>query len=118
MTTRPAAAPPPKRGDIHWVDFNPARGSEQAGKRPAVIVSVDSFNRVMPVVTVAAITTTDKKSKICLELPQGRPTPERSFVMPFQVMTLAKERLDGFIGSLTAQQLLELERLMRLCWGL
>jgi mRNA-degrading endonuclease toxin of MazEF toxin-antitoxin module len=28
----------PKRGEIWMVDFNPARGSEQAGKRPALII--------------------------------------------------------------------------------
>ena len=35
----------PARGDIWIVDFNPARGSEQAGKRPALVVQNDVGNR-------------------------------------------------------------------------
>jgi len=38
MTDKPA------RGEIWLVDLNPTRGHEQAGKRPALVVSVDLFN--------------------------------------------------------------------------
>ena len=38
------AAPEPSRGDIWLVNLNPAPGHEQAGVRPALIVSVDPFN--------------------------------------------------------------------------
>ena len=31
----------PKRGEIWLVDFNPARGSEQSGQRPAVVIQND-----------------------------------------------------------------------------
>lgn len=34
----------PRRGDIWLVDLNPVRGHEQAGVRPALIVSVDAWN--------------------------------------------------------------------------
>ena len=35
----------PRRGEIWFVDLNPTRGHEQAARRPALIVSVDAFNR-------------------------------------------------------------------------
>jgi len=35
----------PARGDIWDLDLNPIKGREQAGRRPALIVSVDPFNR-------------------------------------------------------------------------
>jgi mRNA interferase MazF len=44
----------PDRGEVVWVDFNPQSGHEQAGHRPAVVISNATFNRsglfaVMPV---------------------------------------------------------------------
>jgi mRNA interferase MazF len=75
----------PKRGDIYKIDFDPRRGSEQGGKRPGVIISSNRANRLMPVVTVAAITTTirQENSPISLILPEGQPLPEKSCVMAF-----------------------------------
>lgn len=46
-----------KRGDVCWVDFEPAVGSEQGGVRPAVIVQNDVGNRFSPTTIVAAVTT-------------------------------------------------------------
>lgn len=36
---------PPQRGEVWIVDLNPGRGHEQAGKRPALVVSANAFNR-------------------------------------------------------------------------
>ena len=47
----------PKRGEIWLVDFNPARGSEQAGQRPAVIVQNNVGNRVADTTIIAALST-------------------------------------------------------------
>ena len=35
----------PDRGDIVWVDFNPQRGYEQSGRRPAITISPAVYNR-------------------------------------------------------------------------
>ena len=34
----------PKRGDVVWLHFNPQMGHEQAGRRPAVVLSPESYN--------------------------------------------------------------------------
>ena len=34
----------PQRGDAVWIDFNPQTGHEQAGRRPAVVLSPGSYN--------------------------------------------------------------------------
>lgn len=34
----------PDRGDIVWLDFNPVRGHEQSGRRPALIISPKGYN--------------------------------------------------------------------------
>jgi len=35
----------PRRGDIVWLDFDPTKGHEQQGVRPALILSPEAFNR-------------------------------------------------------------------------
>ena len=40
-----AASCVPARGDLVWLQFNPQAGHEQAGHRPALVVSPRSYNR-------------------------------------------------------------------------
>lgn len=47
----------PKHGEIWTVDFNPARGSEQAGLRPALIIQNNIGNRVSDTTIIAAFST-------------------------------------------------------------
>jgi mRNA interferase MazF len=47
-----------KRGEIYWVEFDPVKGSEQGGLRPALVVQNDVGNRFSPTTIVAAITRT------------------------------------------------------------
>ena len=47
-----------RRGEIYWVEFDPVKGSEQGGMRPALIVQNDVGNRFSPTTVVAAITRT------------------------------------------------------------
>lgn len=46
----------PKRGDIIWTDFDPSAGTEQAKKRPAIILSPEPFNKQVKLALVAPIT--------------------------------------------------------------
>lgn len=46
----------PKRGDIVWTDFDPAAGHEQKGKRPALVLSPEPFNKKIMLALVAPIT--------------------------------------------------------------
>ena len=45
-----------KRGEIYWVEFDPVKGNEQSGLRPALVVQNDTGNRFSPTTVVAAIT--------------------------------------------------------------
>ena len=49
---------PVKRGEIYWVEFDPVKGSEQGGLRPALIVQNDIGNRYSATTVIAAITRT------------------------------------------------------------
>jgi mRNA interferase MazF len=47
-----------KRGEIYWVDFEPVKGSEQGGLRPALVVQNDVGNKYSSTTVVVAITRT------------------------------------------------------------
>jgi mRNA interferase MazF len=46
----------PRRGDIIRLDFNPQTGHEQSGRRPALVLSPDEYNRKVGLVVVCPIT--------------------------------------------------------------
>jgi len=51
----------PKQGDVVFLDFNPTKGHEQSGFRPAVVVSNNVFNENTKMVIVCPITSNDKE---------------------------------------------------------
>ena len=50
----------PARGDIVWVNLDPARGREQKGLRPALVVSAEEFNRKVGLAYIVPITSKEK----------------------------------------------------------
>jgi len=91
-----------RRGQIFWVDFDPSRGSEQAGLRPALVVQNDVGNRYSPNTVVAAMTTKlgDKAYPTEVRLSDelfGKP----GVVLCSQILTVGQERL----GSSAVAQL-------------
>ncbi len=61
-----------KRGEIWMVNFNPERGSEQKGIRPALVIQNDIGNRYASTTIVSAITTTLKKYPVTVLFPRGK----------------------------------------------
>ena len=61
----------PRRSDVVWLEFNPQAGSEQAGHRPALVISPQSYNRRVGLALVCPITTRVKGYPFEVELPQG-----------------------------------------------
>jgi mRNA interferase MazF len=110
----------PRRGEIYWVDFDNSRGSEQTGRRPAVVITTDLFNSRMPVIVVAAITRKVKRwvPLVAVTLPAGRPLPHECQILVFQVRTVDKSRLTGCLGQLDINQVEELKKVMRVAWAL
>ena len=47
-----------RRGEIYWIEFDPVKGSEQRGLRPALVIQNDLGNQYSPTTVVAAITRT------------------------------------------------------------
>ncbi|MBP3284000.1 MAG: type II toxin-antitoxin system PemK/MazF family toxin [Clostridia bacterium] len=56
------------QGDIVYLDFNPQSGHEQRGRRPAIIITNNLFNRFSKMLMVCPITNTDKKHPFHIKL--------------------------------------------------
>lgn len=61
-------------GDIVWVDFDPVVGTEQAGRRPAIILSDQDYNRLYPRSIVCPITRNPTPWPTKVILPAGMTT--------------------------------------------
>lgn len=61
----------PKRGDVVWLSFTPQAGHEQAGHRPALAVSPESYNRKVGLALFCPITTQAKGYPFEVPLPAG-----------------------------------------------
>ena len=94
------------RGDIRWADLNPARGSEQAGLRPVLVLSQEVFNERSGTVIALALTSQQPRAgfPLTLELVAAR-LPKRSWVKISQVRTLSVERLGKRLGRASPEEL-------------
>jgi len=66
-----AAAYVPERGDLVWLQFNPQAGHEQAGHRPALVVSPRSYNRRVGLALFCPVTSQVKGYPFEVILPSG-----------------------------------------------
>lgn len=63
----------PARGDIVWLTFNPQAGSEQAGRRPAIVLSPSSYNGKVGLAIFCPITNQVKGYPFEVALPKDVP---------------------------------------------
>ena len=61
----------PERGDIVWLNFSPQAGYEQAGRRPALVLSPKSYNDRTGLALLCPVTTAAKGYPFEVPLPQG-----------------------------------------------
>lgn len=63
----------PDAGDVLWMSFDPPAGREQAGRRPAIVVSPHAYNSRSSYVIVCPVTTRVRPWPYQLPLPDGEP---------------------------------------------
>jgi len=109
-----------KRGDVYWLNWFPARDSEQSGHRPGLVIQNDSGNRTSPTTIVASLTTKVNKSYPFMVFISTTESglPKDSFVDLAHVMTVDKTRLAGKCGELSKEKILEVERAIKISLGL
>jgi mRNA interferase MazF len=98
-----------RQGDVFWVRFASERGSEPWGRRPAVVLQHDRFNRTqLNTVVVLAVTTNLALAGFRgnVRLRKGEANlVQASVVNVTQVQTIDRTRLEEKIGSLTRTRL-------------
>lgn len=94
------------RGDVRWADLSPVVGSEQAGRRPVVVISEDVFNARSGTVIALAITSQEQRAgfPLTLELTSVK-LPKRSWVKISQIRTLSVQRVDRKLGTVSEEEL-------------
>lgn len=110
-----------RRGDVYWVDLEPARGSEANKVRPAVIVSNDAANRAADrngrgVVTIVPMTTNVVRVlpfQVFLTAGDSGLSAD-SKAQAEQVRAVSTERLHGRIGELPGETMKQLDDALRL----
>jgi mRNA interferase MazF len=117
------------RGHIYFVDLEPTRGREQAGRRPVLVVSSDAINRQPLVVTVVVGT---DAARIPRDYPTNVRVPAKESGLPkdtvflcFQIRSLDPARfLDPesgtprLVGILPPARMAEVDQALRLVLGL
>lgn len=103
-----------KRGDVYLARLDPVEGSEQAGKRPVILVSRDAINAASPVVVVVPCTSHHEErriypSQIVVRAPDGGLRND-SIALGEQVRAVSKHRLVEHWGALDPETMRRLNR--------
>ena len=80
------AADVPKQGDIIAITFDPQSGHEQKGRRPALVVSKDLFNRSTGLAIVCPVTNTERGFPFHVSIPKD--SKLTGFIMVEQVRSV------------------------------
>lgn len=107
------------RGDIYWAELPPRSGSEQAGRRPVIVVSHDGFNqarnwRSVIVVPMSTSKAQARRGLTAVEIPavaSGLARP--GIAVCHQVTTLDRSKLTRFTGRLSRELLSSVEEGLR-----
>ena len=99
------------RWNIFMAGLDPVKGSEQAGRRPVLVISSEEANEVLPVVTVMALTSWKEGRRIYpaeVLLKAGETGLHLdSIAMAHQIRVVSKERLEGKCGAVVSEEVQE-----------
>ena len=109
-----------KRGEIYWIDWNPGRGSEQEGIRPALVIQNDIGNRLSPNTIIASLTTTPNKGypfMVSLKASECGIKVD-STVDLASIMTVSKSWLGGKCGEVSPDRMRDVDDAIKASLGL
>lgn len=98
-----------RQGEVYWLQFGRAEGSAPAGRRPALVVQHDRFNRsAISTTVVAAVTSNIRLGGMPgnVRLRQGEAgLPRASVINVSQIRTIDQARLRDRVGLLGAAKM-------------
>lgn len=104
----------PRKGDLIALTFDPQSGHEQRGRRPALVVSNDLFNKHTGLCIACPITNTHRDYPFHVSIPEGQDVT--GFVMVEQVKSIDfRSRKARRIGKAPAQVLEEALSILDAC---
>ncbi len=110
-----------KRGDIVIVDFEPIKGSEQRGIRPALVIQNDIYNKYSPTTIVAPITSKIYKKEYPTNVflhKNDSNLDNDSNILLNQIKTIDKLRIKRKISTLSNEIMNKVELAIRISLGL
>ena len=111
----------PKRGDVVRVRLDPVVGSEQAGERPALVISPDFINDRSPIILIASITSKKIERifpfEVLVEPPEGG-LRQRSKVMLMHLRAIDKQRILGQYGVVSEATIASVEAALKIATGM
>jgi mRNA interferase MazF len=110
-----------KRGDIFFINFDPAQGFEIKGNRPALVIQNDLGNRYGGTIIVAAMTTNMKKSQPVhvRVLAQETGLNSDGVVLLDQIRSITREHfVRPPAGRLIKEKMLEIDEALKISLGL
>ena len=108
------------RGEIYYVDWNPGRGSEQTGVRPALIIQNETGNRYSSTTIVATVSTRPARAypfHVAINAEESGLT-RNSIVKCEQIQTIDQSRLGRLVGTLAEDKMAEVDVALSLSLGL
>ncbi len=101
------------------VDLNPTRGREQAGMRPALVLSVDKFNHgPADLVFVVPITKTERRIPTHVMVPAGEAgLTVDSYIKCEDLRSVSKDRLVRRLGVVSVLRIESVQKYVRLLLG-
>lgn len=107
----------PSRGDIYWVNLDPAVGTEIKKRRPAIIISNDAANKRYHQITVLPLTSQNLSNVNPFQvfIPASESSlPKDSKALAEQIRTISKLRLEKKIGQLSEVTLQKINKAIRI----
>jgi mRNA interferase MazF len=107
----------PESGELVWFSFSPQAGREQAGRRPALVLSPRSYNARAGLCLLCPITTQIKGYPFEVAIPDGHPisgvvlsdhlrsadwrarSAERAGIAPAEVLAEVRAKLKPLLGT-------------------
>lgn len=104
----------PRKGDLVILDFDPQSGHEQKGRRPALVVSNETFGKVTGMVMVCPVTNTDRGTPFHVPVPKE--TALTGFVMVEQFKSMDfSARKAKIIGKAPKALIEEVQEILDAC---